>query len=94
MEQGTGTRNVELGTRNVADGTTEASNASFVVQGSRSARAADDEMIGPIKTVGIYVQDQPVALDFYTNKLGFELRRQLAWRDHLPVADCKSQIAD
>lgn len=32
-------------------------------------------MIGPMKTVGIYVQDQEKALDFYTQKMGFELRR-------------------
>jgi lactoylglutathione lyase len=35
-------------------------------------------MIGPIKTVGIYVQDQQNALEFYTQKLGFELRRNLS----------------
>jgi lactoylglutathione lyase len=34
-------------------------------------------MIGPIKTVGVYVRDQQIALAFYTAKLGFELRREL-----------------
>jgi lactoylglutathione lyase len=34
-------------------------------------------MIGPIKTVGVYVQDQQKALEFYTAKLGFEVRREL-----------------
>lgn len=33
-------------------------------------------MIGPIKTVGIYVEDTNAALDFYLDKLGFELRRR------------------
>lgn len=32
-------------------------------------------MIGPMKTVGIYVHDQQKALDFYMQKLEFELRR-------------------
>jgi predicted enzyme related to lactoylglutathione lyase len=34
-------------------------------------------MIGAIKTVGIYVQDQEKAVEFYTQKLGFEVRRSL-----------------
>lgn len=34
-------------------------------------------MLGPIKTVAIYVEDQDKALDFYLQKLGFELRRSL-----------------
>ena len=34
-------------------------------------------MIGPIKTVGIYVEDQERAVEFYTQKLGFELRRSI-----------------
>ncbi len=34
-------------------------------------------MIGPIKTVGIYVTDQENALAFYRDILGFELRRDL-----------------
>jgi lactoylglutathione lyase len=34
-------------------------------------------MIGPIKTVSVYVEDQDKALEFYTTKLGFEVRRQL-----------------
>jgi predicted enzyme related to lactoylglutathione lyase len=34
-------------------------------------------MIGPIKTVGIYVADQQEALDFYTQKLGFTIRRSM-----------------
>jgi lactoylglutathione lyase len=32
-------------------------------------------MIGPIKTVAVYVEDQPKAVEFYTRKLGFEVRR-------------------
>ena len=28
-------------------------------------------MIGPIKTVGVYVEDQNKAVEFYTQKLGF-----------------------
>jgi uncharacterized protein YjbI with pentapeptide repeats len=34
-------------------------------------------MIGPIKTVGVYVEDQKRAVAFYTEKLGFEVRRRL-----------------
>lgn len=34
-------------------------------------------MIGPIKTVGIYVEDQPKAVDFYVDVLGFEVRRRM-----------------
>lgn len=34
-------------------------------------------LIGPVKTVGIYVEDQDRALEFYTQKLGFEVRRTL-----------------
>ncbi len=34
-------------------------------------------MIGPIKTVGIYVEDQARAIDFYTEVLGFEIRRRM-----------------
>ena len=34
-------------------------------------------MIGPVKTVGVYVSDQMKAFEFYTQKLGFQLRRQL-----------------
>jgi lactoylglutathione lyase len=34
-------------------------------------------MIGPIKTVGVYVEDQTKALEFYTQKLGFVLRRSI-----------------
>jgi len=33
-------------------------------------------MIGPIKTVGIYVEDPEASLKFYTDALGFELRRK------------------
>jgi lactoylglutathione lyase len=32
-------------------------------------------MIGPIKTVAVYVEDQQRSLDFYTRILGFVLRR-------------------
>jgi predicted enzyme related to lactoylglutathione lyase len=35
-------------------------------------------MIGPIKTVGIYVEDQQKAVEFYVEKLGFELRRSVS----------------
>jgi lactoylglutathione lyase len=34
-------------------------------------------MIGPIKTVGVYVEDQAKALEFYTQKLGFVVRRSI-----------------
>ena len=34
-------------------------------------------MIGPIKTVGIYVEDQAQAIDFYVELLGFEVRRRM-----------------
>ena len=34
-------------------------------------------MIGPIKTVGIYVADQAKSLEFYREKLGFEVRQSL-----------------
>jgi len=34
-------------------------------------------MLGPIKTVGIYVQDQQKSLEFYTQILEFELRRSM-----------------
>lgn len=34
-------------------------------------------MIGPIKTVGVYVEDQTRSLEFYTQKLGFVLRRTI-----------------
>lgn len=34
-------------------------------------------MVGPIKTVTVYVNDQQKALEFYTQKLGFEVRRSL-----------------
>jgi lactoylglutathione lyase len=34
-------------------------------------------VIGPIKTVGVYVADQQKAVEFYTQRLGFELRRSL-----------------
>jgi lactoylglutathione lyase len=33
-------------------------------------------MLGPIKTVCAFVEDQQRALEFYTQKLGFELRRK------------------
>jgi len=33
-------------------------------------------MIQAIKTVAVYVEDQQKALDFYTQKLGFEVRRR------------------
>jgi catechol 2,3-dioxygenase-like lactoylglutathione lyase family enzyme len=34
-------------------------------------------MLGPVKTVGIYVDDQNKALDFYTRILSFTLRRSI-----------------
>lgn len=34
-------------------------------------------MLGPIKTVGIYVSDQERSVDFYVNVLGFEVRRRM-----------------
>lgn len=34
-------------------------------------------MIGPVKTVGIYVEDQEKAVEFYAQKFGFELRRSV-----------------
>jgi predicted enzyme related to lactoylglutathione lyase len=34
-------------------------------------------MLGPIKTVTVYVDDQQKAVEFYTQKLGFEVRRSL-----------------
>jgi predicted enzyme related to lactoylglutathione lyase len=51
-------------------------------------------MIGPIKTVGIYVDDQPKAVEFYTQKLGFEIRRSIPMGPHaqwLEVAPPGSQ---
>ena len=35
-------------------------------------------MIGPIKTVGIYVADQARAIEFYVGTLGFEVRRRMS----------------
>lgn len=34
-------------------------------------------MIGPIKTIGIYVEDQAKSVEFYTEKLGFEVRKSI-----------------
>ena len=34
-------------------------------------------MLGPVKTVGIYVSDQAKSVDFYVNVLGFEVRRRM-----------------
>jgi predicted enzyme related to lactoylglutathione lyase len=34
-------------------------------------------MVGPIKTVTVYVDDHQKAVEFYTQKLGFEIRRSL-----------------
>ena len=34
-------------------------------------------MLGPVKTVGIYVSDQATSVDFYVNVLGFEVRRRM-----------------
>jgi predicted enzyme related to lactoylglutathione lyase len=33
--------------------------------------------LGPIKTVGVYVSDQARAVEFYTKRLGFTVRREL-----------------
>jgi hypothetical protein len=38
---------------------------------------SEELMIGPIKTVSVYVEDQQKAVDFYTRKLGFEIRRRV-----------------
>jgi lactoylglutathione lyase len=34
-------------------------------------------MIGPIKTVGVYVEDQQAAKAFYIEKLGFTVRKEM-----------------
>ena len=34
-------------------------------------------MLGPVKTIGIYVSDQEQAIDFYVEMLGFEVRRRM-----------------
>ena len=34
-------------------------------------------MIGAIKTVGVYVEDQAKAVEFYVDVLGFEVRRRM-----------------
>ncbi|CAI8018372.1 hypothetical protein GBAR_LOCUS11140 [Geodia barretti] len=34
-------------------------------------------MLGPVKTVGIYVADQRKSVDFYVSILGFEVRRRM-----------------
>ena len=34
-------------------------------------------MLGPAKTVGIYVSDQAKSVEFYVNVLGFEVRRRM-----------------
>ncbi len=34
-------------------------------------------MFGAIKTVGVYVEDQAKAIDFYVGVLGFEVRRRM-----------------
>jgi len=34
-------------------------------------------MIGPIKTVGVYVENQQSSLEFWTRKIGFVVRRTL-----------------
>ena len=39
-------------------------------------------MFGPVKTVGVYVSDQLKAVEFYTQKLGFELRRSIPMGPH------------
>jgi predicted enzyme related to lactoylglutathione lyase len=39
-------------------------------------------MIGPIKTVGVYVEDQNKAVEFYTQKLGFRVRRSMPMGPH------------
>jgi predicted enzyme related to lactoylglutathione lyase len=35
-------------------------------------------MIGPIKTVAVYVSDQKAARTFYTEKLGFAIRKEVS----------------
>lgn len=34
-------------------------------------------MLGPIKTVGIYVEDQQRSVEFYVQKMEFEVRRRM-----------------
>ena len=34
-------------------------------------------MLGPVKTIGIYVSDQEKSVEFYVNVLGFEVRRRM-----------------
>ena len=34
-------------------------------------------MLGPVKTVGIYVSDPELSINFYVNILGFEVRRRM-----------------
>ncbi len=46
-----------------------------------------------MKTVGVYIENQDAALDFYRDKLGFELRRRLSmgtggdWIEVAPPGD-------
>ena len=55
-------------------------------------------MIGPVKTVGIYVEDQTRAVEFYVRKLGFVLRRNLpmgpeaSWIEVSPVGAQSSLV--
>src|SRR6266516_4761764 len=49
-------------------------------------------MIGPIKTVGIYVEDQQKAVEFYTQKLGFEIRRNQPMDLHANWAEFKPSV--
>lgn len=40
-----------------------------------TGKAAESPLISNVKTVGVYARDQEKALKFYTEKLGFEVRR-------------------
>ena len=54
-------------------------------------------MIGALKTVGVYVEDQERAVAFYTNQLGFVVRRRLPmgpnaeWVEVSPP-DCQTSL--
>lgn len=51
-------------------------------------------MIGPIKTVGVYVEDQDKSVEFYTEKLGFAIRRSQPMGPHanwVEIVPCGDQ---
>jgi predicted enzyme related to lactoylglutathione lyase len=51
-------------------------------------------VITHIKTVAVYVEDQARALDFYTTKLGFEVRRTEAMGAHARCIELAPQGAE